>query len=270
MAQRTFFGWLRLVILLTILLVVGLNAWFDRALTTDWDLPLRVTIYPLAADDENAAFASRLEADDFAAIDAFFATQAALYDVEIEEPVRIRVSHAAHTAPPARARDAGLLSTVLWSLRTRYWAWRVAANDPLPSPDIQIFAIYQRGNANRALPDSVGLTKGLYAIANLYADPEAAGSNEIVIAHELLHTLGATDKYDLATGRPRVPDGLAEPERSPLFPQQYGEIMAGRIALSPTEADQRRTQGRLPLEGGPVGDREVVDLDGETGLLLVR
>jgi len=64
---------------------------------------------------------------------------------------------------------------VLWSLRTRYWAWRVAANDPLPSPDIQIFAIYQRGNANRALPDSVGLTKGLYAIANLYADPQAAG-----------------------------------------------------------------------------------------------
>jgi len=106
----------------------------------------------------------------------------------------------------------------------------------LQSPDIQIFAIYHRGQAKRALPDSVGLTKGLYAIANLYADPEAAGSNEIVIAHELLHTLGATDKYDLATGRPLVPDGLAEPGRSPLFPQQYGEIMAGRIALSATEA----------------------------------
>ena len=112
MAQRTLFGWLRLVILLTILLVVGLNAWFDRALTTDWDLPLRVTIYPLAADDENAAFASRLEADDFAAIDAFFATQAALYGVEIEEPVRIRVSHAARSAPPTRARGAGVVSTV--------------------------------------------------------------------------------------------------------------------------------------------------------------
>ena len=236
MAQRTLFGWLRLVILLTILLVVGLNAWFDRALTTDWDLPLRVTIYPLAADDENAAFASRLEADDFAAIDAFFATQAALYGVEIEEPVRIRVSHAARSAPPTRARDAGVVSTVLWSLRTRYWAWRVAARDPLPTPDVQIFAIYQRGHADRALPDSVGLTKGLYAIANLYADPEAAGSNDIVIAHELLHTLGATDKYDLATGRPRVPDGLGQPARAPLYPQQYGEIMAGRIAISATEA----------------------------------
>ena len=237
MARRTFFGWLRLVILLTVLLVVGLNAWFDRALTTDWDLPLRVTVYPIATGDEDvAAYAGRLETDDFAAIDAFFAAQAAIHGVAIEEPVRIRVSHAARSTPPARARDAGLISTVLWSLRTRYWAWRVATHDPLPSPDIQIFAIYQRGHANRALPDSVGLTKGLYAIANLYADPEAAGSNEIVIAHELLHTLGATDKYDLATGQPRVPDGLAEPGRSPLFPQQYGEIMAGRIALSATEA----------------------------------
>lgn len=236
MAQRTLFGWLRLVILLTILLVVGLNAWFDRALTTDWDLPLRVTIYPLAAEDENAAFASRLETDDYAAIDAFFATQAALYGVKIEEPVRIRVSHAARSAPPTRARGAGVVSTVLWSLRTRYWAWRVAARDPLPTPDVQIFAIYQRGHADRALPDSVGLTKGLYAIANLYADPEAAGSNDVVIAHELLHTLGATDKYE-ADGRPRYPDGYADPEARPRLPQRSAEIMAGRIPISETQAE---------------------------------
>ena len=64
MARRTFFGWLRLGILLTILLVVALNAWFDRALTRDWDLPLRVTIYPIAQGDEDvAAYANRLEAD---------------------------------------------------------------------------------------------------------------------------------------------------------------------------------------------------------------
>ena len=49
---------------------------------------------------------------------------------------------------------------------------------PIADPDVQIFAIYQRGHADRAALDSVGLTKGLYAIANLYADPEAAGSNE--------------------------------------------------------------------------------------------
>jgi hypothetical protein len=129
-----------------------------------------------------------------------------------------------------------VVSTVLWSLRTRYWAWRVAAHDPLPSPDIQIFAIYQRGHANRALPDSVGLTKGLYAIANLYADPERP-----VRTRSSLPTSCCTH-WVRRTSTTWPPDGhecrtvSQNRERSPLFPQQYGEIMAGRIALSPTEA----------------------------------
>ena len=205
MAERTFFGWLRLLILLLILLVVALNAWFDRARTRDWDLPLRVTVYPIAIDDVASPYANKLEADDFGTVSAFFTEQAALYGIGLEEPVRIRVSHAAREAPPSRAKDAGLVATMIWSLRTRYWAWRVAARDPLPTPDIQVFALYQHGEDGVALPDSVGLSKGLFAIAHLYADPAAAGENQVVIAHEILHTLGASDKYDFATGRPRLP-----------------------------------------------------------------
>jgi hypothetical protein len=62
-----------------------------------------------------------------------------------------------------------------------------------------------------------------------------AGENNIVIAHELMHTLGATDKYDLGTGAPIYPAGFAEPDREPRYPQQSAEIMAGRRALSPTD-----------------------------------
>jgi hypothetical protein len=200
LAKRTFFGWLRLLVLLVILLVVALNAWLDRALTRDWDRPLRVTVYPLATDPAAVAYANGLEADDFAAVSDFFSKQAALYDVGLAEPVTIRVSHAARESPPARADRAGLFATMLWSLRTRYWAWRVAARDPLPTPDIQVFALYQPGQDDVALPDSVGLSKGLFAIAHLYADRAAAGPNQVVIAHEILHTLGASDKYDIATG----------------------------------------------------------------------
>ena len=57
-----------------------------------------------------------------------------------------------------------------------------------------------------------------------------------IIAHEFLHTLGATDKYDPTDGQPLAPHGLAEPERSPLYPQRYAEIMGGRIARSADEA----------------------------------
>ena len=59
-----------------------------------------------------------------------------------------------------------------------------------------------------------------------------AARNRIVITHELLHILGATDKYDLYTGQPIAPDGLANPGQSPLYPQDFAEIMGGRIATS--------------------------------------
>jgi hypothetical protein len=47
----------------------------------------------------------------------------------------------------------------------------------------------------------------------------------------LLHTLNATDKYDLDTTLPRYPDGYAEPEKKPLYPQEYAELMGGRIPI---------------------------------------
>ena len=86
------------------------------------------------------------------------------------------------------------------------------------------------------MPDSVGLSKGLLAVAHLYGHRDASGSNQVVVAHEVLHTLGATDKYDLATGQPLAPSGLGEPELDPLYPQQFGEIMAGRVATSARDA----------------------------------
>jgi hypothetical protein len=107
----------------------------------------------------------------------------------------------------------------------------------LPTPDVQVFATFApMEQDSTALPDSVGLSKGLVAVAHLFAAPEAARSNLVVLTHELLHTLGATDKYDLRTGLPLVPGGLGEPDREPTFPQDYAEIMAGRIAVAPRAA----------------------------------
>ena len=74
------------------------------------------------------------------------------------------------------------------------------------------------------------------ALTHLYIDADAHGSNQVVVAHELLHTLGASDKYDRTTGQPLLPGGLGEPDRRPLYPQDFGEIMAGRIATSARDA----------------------------------
>ena len=50
--------------------------------------------------------------------------------------------------------------------------------------------------------------------------------------HELLHTFGATDKYDLSTGQPIYPIGYADPNQQPLYPQRQAELMAAYVPLS--------------------------------------
>ena len=82
-----------------------------------------------------------------------------------------------------------------------------------------------------------------------------AGSNNIVIAHELMHTLGASDKYDLGSGAPIYPDGFAEPGRLPRYPQPNAEIMAGRRALSATVFDM--PAGLRDVVVGPVTASEI-------------
>jgi hypothetical protein len=103
-------------------------------------------------------------------------------------------------------------------------------------PDVRIFVRYHSPQGEIVLENSVGLQKGMVGIVNAYASRQYAGSNNVIITHELLHTLGATDKYDPATGLPRYPDGYAEPERKPLYPQRFAEIMGGRIAQSINDA----------------------------------
>src|SRR4030095_10262266 len=85
-------------------------------------------------------------------------------------------------------------------------------------------------------PHSIGLQKGLFGIVNVFADRRMLGSNDTVIAQELLHTLGATDKYDPATNQPAWPDGYAEPQRAPRYPQEYADLRGGRIPSSASES----------------------------------
>src|SRR5262249_13663921 len=96
--------------------------------------------------------------------------------------------------------------------------------------------LYRDPERTPTLPHSTGLEKGMFGFVNVFADRSMQETNLVVTAHELLHTLGATDKYDLATNRPSLPSGFAEPDRQPLYPQSFAELMAGRIPISPTEA----------------------------------
>lgn len=230
---------LRIAVLLLVLLFVALNTYFDRVYSTDWDIPLRIAVFPVNGDGSDVAqrYVDALHVDQFTAIESFFTAQAERYGVQMDRPFRFTVAPPLSELPPAIDPGSGPLGAITWSLKTRYWAWRVPVYPPGPAPDIRLFVLYHDPAQSPSLPHSVGIQKGLFAIVNAFADRRMEGSNDTVVAHELLHTLGATDKYDLANNQPLLPDGFADPTREPLYPQAKAELMGGRIPLSPERAD---------------------------------
>ncbi len=105
------------------------------------------------------------------------------------------------------------------------------------------------------LRHSVGIKNGGYALINAFASREQHQANAVIISHELLHTLGATDKYDPASGQPLFPHGYAKPDRRPLHPQQFAEIMGGRIAVSSDSATIPESFDQVLI--GPQTAREI-------------
>jgi hypothetical protein len=84
---------------------------------------------------------------------------------------------------------------------------------------------------------------------------EMTGSNNIVIAHELLHTLGATDKYQPGTGAPEFPAGYGDPDQNPLYPQQNAEVMAVQRALTANQFEMPISLRNVVV--GPITANEI-------------
>ena len=230
---------IRIGVLLLILAVVAWNHWYDRLSTTDWDETLTVGIFPIDdADDEQAAgYIARLTTADVAEVEAFLNEEAAGYGIGIARPVSVQMFPVVAEPPPERAADAGVFGNMWWSLKMRTYARRASLSSGLPRPQVRIFVRYHNPEFTNRLPHSVGMQKGLVGVVHAFASSRMRGSNNVVIAHEILHTLGATDKYNPATNAPVYPDGYAEPDREPRFPQQFAEVMAGRFALSPSSIE---------------------------------
>ena len=135
---------LRILLLLLVLLVVALSSWQSRYRSRSWRVPLYVAIYPIAADDSpvTSRYLADLDAGRFTPIDDFFIREAARYGLGEQRPVTTRLRSELRERPPQRASDAGLLSTAWWSLRLRFWAWRVSGHVDEPE-DIRVPADLQ-------------------------------------------------------------------------------------------------------------------------------
>lgn len=230
---------LRILILLLVLLAVALSTWLDRYRSTRWREPLYAAVYPIAADESPVTlqYVAALDADRFKSIDRFFAREAQRYGLRARAPVRTRLRSELHIRPPQRAPGAGMLATAWWSLKLRLWAWRASGHVNEPE-DIRIFVLYHDPALTPQVPHSLGLSKGLIGVVYAFAAPDMDGENDVIIAHELLHTVGASDKYLPGTDAPRFPDGYGDPNQVPLYPQRFAEIMAGRLMLGPDRWQQ--------------------------------
>lgn len=230
---------LRIAVLSFILLNVAFGAWLAKARTTDWDKPLKVVVYAINGDGSTVsqAYIDKLKSKDhedieayFADIELFFAREAKRYGLALSNPVDVVFAGEIDARPPPPPPRASRLSIALWSLKLRYWASR--SNDyPYPQ-DVQMYVLYFDPKRSPTLAHSLGLQKGLIGVVNAFADKSMKQQNHVIIAHELLHTVGASDKYDPVTNQPLYPVGYGDPGQQPRFPQRHAEIMAGRIATS--------------------------------------
>ncbi|MDD2833675.1 MAG: hypothetical protein PHD12_06640 [Methylotenera sp.] len=227
---------LRIIILLLILAGVVQQAWLDKA-DLNWRRNMYVVVYPVNADGSSkvSAYLQTLTRDDFEPIAEYFAEEAEPHGLVMHRPIELQLGAQVDDVPPEPPSDGNVLNTILWSLQFRAFAW---SNSPKVNvkPDIRLYLLYHDPATHNHLSHSTALNKGRIGRVNLYGDAAYARQNLVIAAHELLHTLNATDKYDLSNNLPIYPEGFAEPDKTPLYPQNFAELMGGRIPVSESDA----------------------------------
>jgi hypothetical protein len=243
----------------TLMLILGIAAWsnwYDRHSTTDWDKTLRVGVLPIAETDNERtrSYIANLPAESVADIEEFLNREARRHGITIPRPVSVELFAPVSEKPPERDQDANILETMWWSLKLRLYARRAVRESGRPPPQIRVFVRYHDAELTRTVPHSVGMQKGLVGVVHAFAERRMTRTNNVIIAHEILHTLGASDKYDPATLAPLYPVGYAEPELEPRHPQSLTEVMAGRYAIDsykfeiPESLDDVRVGAATALE----------------------
>jgi hypothetical protein len=248
---------LRIAILLLALGIAAYSTLYDRFTTTDWDETLWIGVFPVnaGASAVSESYITSLTTQDLADIERFINAEARRHGVTLSRPVRVDLYPEVHEQPPARAPRATALSNLWWSLKLRWYARRNSHPAGRPAPRIRVFVLYHDPTFTQSVPHSVGLQKGLVGVVHAYAGRDMTRTNEVVIAHEILHTLGATDKYDPASLAPLYPDGYAEPGRQPRYPQPLTEIMAGRRAVDANTYEMPETLAEVRV--GDATAREI-------------
>ena len=110
------------------------------------------------------------------------------------------------------------------------------------------------GEGESAPVEGLAEREGRRGVVQSSAGETELGLELVATLHEVLHCVGAIDKYD-PEGHALVPDGLAEPDKSPLYPQEFGEVMVGEVPVG--EKKGRPIRSLAEARVGPVTAREI-------------
>ena len=228
---------IRVIILLLILASVVQQAWLEKS-DLSWKENFYVAVYPVNVDKSFKVneYIRRLKQDEFEPMAEFFTNQAKFYHLKLRRPIEVELGMQVEDVPPTPPIVSNIFSSIAWSLKFRYFAWRHSPKVKV-KPAIKLYLLYYDPLNNSSLSHSTALDKGRLGRVNLFGDSTYANQNLVILAHELLHTLSATDKYDLTNLLPYYPDGYAEPKKVPRYPQSIAELMGGRIPISETKAE---------------------------------
>ena len=234
LASRRWF-WIRVSVLLAVLALVSLYAWRDvtrRKQRNEWTRALEVALVIVRDGpvSDHAVAALRAETPELeSALGREFARRrsspARPFSFVVFGPVDRKAA-----LPEAPGDGLVAAATYAWQLHRFTSDVDARANVPTRGFDSRVYVVV-RPPSQRGFVEGVSEHGGRVGVAQAELDETTVALTLFVTAHELFHTLGANDRYD-ADGRTLLPSGLAEPERNPMFPQRYTEIMARNRPIS--------------------------------------
>jgi hypothetical protein len=255
---------IRVALLLGVLIIVVTYAVHDvleRRARTEWKRTLNVALVVVQAGPVSPTALAALSARG-PALEAKLKSEFRRYRPDADAPFAFVCFGPVEQrrAPPGDV-EPGLLGLARHALELFRFTHDIDSRAGVPTRgfDARLYLVARPPASNiRQFIEGKSENGGRVGLALVELDDSMVDLALFVAAHELLHTLGATDKYD-ATGNTRIPDGLAEPERG--YPQQYAEIMAenrpvdAQHEVPPTSLEELRVGAVTAGEIGWLGGR---------------
>jgi hypothetical protein len=230
----------RIAVLLSLFVCAALFAFADvraREARKSWDHTLDVALVLVGSSSTPAvsALSSRVPA-----LAESLTREFRRYRPSAPPPFHFEVFGPVATGELEDARMPGPLSSGLldgvsfsWQVHARTRRLNIAAGLSKNNYDSIIY-VYLTDPQSKGFASVEGLSdrNGRIGLVQVELDETMADTTLFVIGHELMHTVGASDRYD-EHGKTLIPEGLGDPAQQPRFPQVSAEVMARNRVLAP-------------------------------------